>query len=427
MHGGRLHWASLILELLGIMLLLVSLWNPRYVFSVLSRLTLTFLLANILLTIAYLIPLPLSLWQLLPGHQVYSATLELINQMGSLTNSSYPLSLIPYRTVSFILESLPILGIFLATSLLPKQSLVRLTYILLGIAVAQAILGILQTNIDWIYRPYLPGRPPTVSAQGTHSNYNNFAAMLAMSIPISIALTLNNIHKSFKQTMLFLILALLLSLTILISLSRAGIVLTFLGIASSLILLIRGIRYKMLSAAIFLTLPFLAIFKDNLFPSIARFQTLDPSTDPRWSFYAKAWEGIVQFFPFGSGPGTFQAVFLGFHPNLYGKLFVNHAHNEYLELLFEMGLAGVILIILGMAVYISGWLAIRKRTADDNFRSLQIAAGVSITLVLLHNLVDFQFHVPANAIFFAFFAAIFLHRPDKKKECEETSTDATSR
>jgi hypothetical protein len=44
-----------------------------------------------------------------------------------------------------------------------------------------------------------------------------------------------------------------------------------------------------------------------------------------------------------------------------------------------------------------------------------VGAGVGIFLILLHGMVDFNLHIPANNIFFAFLGAVFFHIPGQKK------------
>ena len=121
---------------------------------------------------------------------------------------------------------------------------------------------------------------------------------------------------------------------------------------------------------------------------------------------------IKQFFPLGSGPGTFQSVFLAFQPPSLQK-FINHAHNDYLELFFETGIFGILLIALLVITYIYGWFNLRSNQWG-RFQFIQVATGISLLLMSLHGFTDFNFHTPANVIFFAFLSGIFLHQGAKK-------------
>jgi hypothetical protein len=41
---------------------------------------------------------------------------------------------------------------------------------------------------------------------------------------------------------------------------------------------------------------------------------------------------------------------------------------------------------------------------------MRIAAGIGLLMMMLHGLVDFNLHIPANAVFFAFLAGVFFHQ-----------------
>ena len=90
-------------------------------------------------------------------------------------------------------------------------------------------------------------------------------------------------------------------------------------------------------------------------------------------------------------------------------MFVNHAHNDVLEFVFEGGILAATLLILFLLSYIRQWWRIWPRGDWHRSHYLQIAAGVSILLMMLHSLVDFNLHTPANMIYFAFVMGLFFH------------------
>ena len=81
--------------------------------------------------------------------------------------------------------------------------------------------------------------------------------------------------------------------------------------------------------------------------------------------------------------------------------FVNHAHNDYLEWLFEGGLVAAALMLVFLTLYVLRWREIwpsgEERWAPISF--VRIAAGIGLLLMGLHGLVDFNLHIPANAVF----------------------------
>jgi hypothetical protein len=58
------------------------------------------------------------------------------------------------------------------------------------------------------------------------------------------------------------------------------------------------------------------------------------------------------------------------------------------------------------------WVRLWTGQNWSRFRFLQIGAGIGLTLLLLHSLVDFNLHIPANVVYFAFLAAVFFTDPD---------------
>ncbi len=93
-----------------------------------------------------------------------------------------------------------------------------------------------------------------------------------------------------------------------------------------------------------------------------------------------------------------------------------HVHNDYLELLAEYGWIGVALcaafVLAHLVSGFVGWRAlVRDRwrfelSATDNSLALTIGALSAIAALLLHSIVDFNLHIPANTLFTAFIFGI---------------------
>jgi O-antigen ligase len=118
----------------------------------------------------------------------------------------------------------------------------------------------------------------------------------------------------------------------------------------------------------------------------------------------------LDFLPFGSGLGTFADVFQRYQgEGLVG--FVDHAHNDYAEAFVELGMAGIAAIFL-VAVAVAGrWTAIARGELSRSLGTLQVAAGFSVLALAGHGLFDFNLHIPANALYFSFLAAVFFYEP----------------
>jgi O-antigen ligase len=121
--------------------------------------------------------------------------------------------------------------------------------------------------------------------------------------------------------------------------------------------------------------------------------------------------GAGEFWPWGAGWGTYAAVYPRFQPVRIDG-FADYAHQDYAQMLLEGGVFSVVLA----AAFL--WLAIgraaRLTRAALTKRGLQpdeLAAavcGVGLLGFLLHSLVEFNMHIPANAIVAAMLAGAFL-------------------
>jgi O-antigen ligase len=117
----------------------------------------------------------------------------------------------------------------------------------------------------------------------------------------------------------------------------------------------------------------------------------------------------------GWGLGTFPIVYPEFR-SFYTTFFVNQAHNDYLQLLVETGLAGFAIAIWFLALVFRG--AVRKlknlTKSDGNETAsgaLTLAALLGCVGILVHSFFDFNLQVPANAALFYFLCAIAAAAP----------------
>lgn len=117
----------------------------------------------------------------------------------------------------------------------------------------------------------------------------------------------------------------------------------------------------------------------------------------------------------GTGAGTY--IYFG---RQFRDPFVQndpiHVHSDYLELLAEYGYAGIGLAVIFLGVHGYSGLrgfsrSVRRRSQDhwsvqDNDLALSIGVPAAVAALLAHSLVDFNLHIPANALVYAFFLGI---------------------
>jgi O-antigen ligase len=124
---------------------------------------------------------------------------------------------------------------------------------------------------------------------------------------------------------------------------------------------------------------------------------------------------VAQYWPFGSGMGTFVPNFIAAEPLEAVDLTVpNRAHNDFLELSIEAGLPGLLALaaIVGLLVFMA-MRAWRQRPEDRP----QVLFGLAVLLVIgLHSLVDYPLRSMALACFAALGAAMLAAPPRRTEE-----------
>ncbi len=112
-------------------------------------------------------------------------------------------------------------------------------------------------------------------------------------------------------------------------------------------------------------------------------------------------------FPRGGGFGTFPEIYPRFQsPDAIG--YINHAHNDYLEWLMEGGFLAAVILLALLWFYARRWREVWEAGNWSTFRFIQVGAGIGLLVMGLHGIVDFNFHFPANAVYYAFMAVVFF-------------------
>jgi O-antigen ligase len=377
-------------------------------------------------TLVQLVPLPASWWLALPGHEAYAGVLEITGAREGWR----PMSMNPRATEYAGLALIPCIATFLLVVSLARREVRRLAFVFICVAIAEGILGILQVgagneSILRLGNPFGGG-----ASTGTYINKNHFAALMAMALPVALAFwameTLPSVdshgerlrehprHADAKlaRRILWSLLIVLLLAALLFTRSRAGIGcgLAALGAASlGLVWNAATLRLRVVLIGMAGLALLLAAYV-GLTPIVERFapEDLALSYEGRMRIAAAAMRGGLDFLPFGSGLGTFADVFRRYQAEgLTG--FIDHAHNDYAELFLEMGVAGIAAVALFAAAYVARWGVIASRRLSRTLGYLQVASGLGVLALAAHGFFDFNFHIPANAIYFSFLAGVFFH------------------
>jgi O-antigen ligase len=116
----------------------------------------------------------------------------------------------------------------------------------------------------------------------------------------------------------------------------------------------------------------------------------------------------------GWGLRTFPVVYPQFR-SFYTNFFVNEAHNDYLQLLTEMGLLGFGVMAWFLAVLYRTALGKLSNWTSDVSSATTVACTLGFTGILVHSLLDFNLQVPANAALFYVFCTIAASPPLRQR------------
>ena len=285
-----------------------------------------------------------------------------------------------------------------------RRDLTNLSWFLIFLCFSVSLLGIVQhfTSGSKLYgfRALTAGGDPF----GPFVNRNDFAGFVELTLPAGLALM---IFRGLRRDM-FPLAGLLTIVPIgamVLSGSRGGIV-SFAFEVAVLALLARsrrGPQGPRLAALGIVGVAALALVVWlGAGKAIERFSTLH-SGDVTLSRRATMVRGAAHMFfdhPIaGTGVGSLVAVYPRYETLYDGKV-VDHVHNDYMELLAETGILGALCGLVFL------WILFREArscfAAEQGHFSRAIHAG-AITAVcglLLHSLVDFNLHIPSNALLF---------------------------
>ena len=105
----------------------------------------------------------------------------------------------------------------------------------------------------------------------------------------------------------------------------------------------------------------------------------------------------------GTGLGTLRSVFSKYD-TLYDDKIVDHAHNDYLEVLAETGILGGLCCAWFLTLLLVRGLHRLLKQENTAAVALQTGGLVGCLGMLVHSLVDFNLHIPSNALLFLFLA-----------------------
>ena len=286
--------------------------------------------------------------------------------------------------------------------------LVSFTLIFLAMCLSFYALFQIATGSDQVWHVL---KPYPKRGSGTYICPNHLGGLLEMVLPLALAFVLVGRFK--PVTRVFLVYAALaVCAGIVVTMSRG----TWIAVACALLglftllLLERNHRLPALLALVVLLAGALVIL-----PQSYRFQSRltqiykdgkvdDDARFDLWQPALKIWQDNLWV---GAGPGHFDYRFGMYRPETV-QARPDRAHNDFLNALADWGLVGTGLVFLALGLTAWGvvktWSHVKKIPRDiggkANSTKFAFVLGASLALVaiLVHSLVDFNMHIPANAL-----------------------------
>jgi O-antigen ligase len=432
-----------------------------------NRCPVTLVLSLIFLAgLAQLVPLPSVLLRVVsPGaaeirDRIYPEQPEqLTKDTRAADKPAWPtVSVYPHATRGELFRWFAILILFAAVRnhVASTESLQRLSLVMVINGCLLAVIGIAQTlrakhEIYWTFWT-------SSDAFGPFVNRNHFAAYLNLCIALGIGILVRlgptdqdrkqkymvkpNAPEQQKEVFNVLLTPFvvlhspaqlwtlvgigLMVAALMCSLSRGGFATLFIALVATMCLRLSWPpRFRRLEVLLVPLVLVLGLFAWIGFRPLetrlgALFRGGESVAESRWSLWTDLLHLSPRFWLLGSGYGTLGYVEpLGRQPNTFNTpaMFVEHAHNDYLEALIEGGVirAGLTLLLVGL-IFAAGFRGLR-RYGTRTPGALAVGAMTGFLAIALHSAVDFSLTTPAVAILAAVVVAqlIALDRPDPTK------------
>ena len=355
------------------------------------------LAAMVGLVVLQLVPLPVTVWEAISGRMMVRDGLSLLG----LAPGWQSLSLAPYDTISAALALLPPLAVLGGVIILRAYSRTGVAIAVLAAAMLGLVLGAAQVGspIASGEQYYLQPEVNAGTPSGFFANPNHMATLLLVAFPFAAALLESGLARDGRSAdtrrvagggcaMAVLIVGMLFNR----SLAGWGLMLPVAMASVAMILPARRKRVVAISAGVVMLALALLLVSPTMRAKINGDAATSVST--RQEYVATSVAVARAYAPFGAGIGTFAKVYrMKEDPRgVDATIFVNHAHDDYVELLVETGVPGAVLMLLFLCWWGRAALTMLRSPSADHYAR---AGAIAAAAILLHSLVDFPLRTSA--------------------------------
>ncbi|MEO0062443.1 MAG: hypothetical protein RLZZ08_1003 [Pseudomonadota bacterium] len=380
------------------------------------------LAAAALFVAVQLVPLPPALWHILPGR---SAVVEL-DRLAALGNPWRPWSLTPQQTQNALLSLLvPAAALFGTASMdsRGRRHIATVLLALIGLSAAVCILQLAGGAGSPLYFYKITNKGMMV---GLFANRNHNAVVLACALPL-LAFTIRGwMQQDTEGSRAKAIIGGLVGLVLLPILavvgSRMGFALGLLAfVASGYIVARKNSRLRpllrryrsYLAGAGAVLLAILAAYGVQMGRAVSGSTSVGTS-EIRFTIWQGSWNVLKTYFPAGSGFGSFPDVYKAGEPlATLEPSYINHAHNDFLEIAMDGGVIALALLAVALIVFAIRFMR-EFQVWDEKRGVLPLVGGVVMLVFILASASDYPLRVPSVMAMMAIASVwLFADRADK--------------
>jgi O-antigen ligase len=307
---------------------------------------------------------------------------------------------------------------FLSAQTLLRSSQARTIAVILALygftVAAFALLQGIAPNgkLFWVRQPSMGG-----AIYGPYVNHNHYAGLMEMLVPILLVLSLTRLVGDRERIAAGVAAAIMVG-TVFLSGSRGGMLAIFVELAFLAVVLLRQRRsIRIIVGVVAFAVVLVGLLTwlggkelTSRVSSISTEARTELSGGMRLSIDRDALRMFANKPVLGWGLGTFPVVYPQYR-SFYTNFFVNEAHNDYLQLLCEVGLLGFgTMVWFLVVVYRSAMRKIANWMSDVS-GAVTLACTLGLTGILVHSLLDFNLQIPANAALFYVLCTLAAAKP----------------